>query len=63
MQQVMRELEDQTERDQVGLRSVSVDVGRFLALLAMSAPAGAFVELGLARCSRAGRPVKYGRAQ
>jgi caffeoyl-CoA O-methyltransferase len=46
MQQVMRELEDQTERDQVGLRSVSVDVGRFLALLAMSAPAGAFVELG-----------------
>lgn len=46
MLQVMRELEEQTEHDQVGLRSVSVDVGRFLALLAMSAPAGAFVELG-----------------
>ena len=46
MQQVMRELEEQTERDQVALRSVSVDVGRCLALLAMSAPQGAFLELG-----------------
>jgi predicted O-methyltransferase YrrM len=46
MQQVMRALEEQTERDQPALRSVSVDVGRCLALLAMSAPQGAFIELG-----------------
>jgi predicted O-methyltransferase YrrM len=46
MRQVMRELEEQTERDQPALRSVSVDVGRCLALLAMSAPQGAFLELG-----------------
>jgi caffeoyl-CoA O-methyltransferase len=46
MLQVMRELEEQTQRDQPGLRSVSVDVGRCLALLAMSAPQGAFLELG-----------------
>jgi caffeoyl-CoA O-methyltransferase len=46
MQQVMRALEQQNERDQPGLRSVSSDVGRCLALLAMSAPPGAFVELG-----------------
>ena len=46
MRQVMRELEEQTARDQVGLRSVTEDVGRFLALLAMSAPQGAFLELG-----------------
>ncbi len=46
MQQVMRELEAETERDQPALRSVSVDVGRCLALLAMSAPQGAFIELG-----------------
>ena len=46
MRQVMRELEEQTERDQRALRSVSVDVGRCLALLAMSAPQGAFLELG-----------------
>jgi len=46
MRQVMRELEEQTERDQPALRSVSVDVGRCLALLAMSAPPGAFLELG-----------------
>lgn len=46
MQRVMRELEEQTERDQVGLRSVSVDVGRCLTLLAMSVPKGAFIELG-----------------
>jgi predicted O-methyltransferase YrrM len=46
MQQVMRELEELTERDQVSLRSVSVDVGRWLALLAISAPHGAFIELG-----------------
>lgn len=46
MRQVMRDLEEQTERDQPALRSVSVDVGRCLALLAMSAPEGAFLELG-----------------
>jgi caffeoyl-CoA O-methyltransferase len=46
MQQVMRALEQQNERDQPALRSVSSDVGRCLALLALSAPQGAFVELG-----------------
>jgi caffeoyl-CoA O-methyltransferase len=46
MQQVMRALEEQTARDQPSLRSVSVDVGRCLSLLAMSAPQGAFLELG-----------------
>jgi caffeoyl-CoA O-methyltransferase len=46
MRQVMRELEEQTQRDQPALRSVSVDVGRCLALLAMSAPQGPFLELG-----------------
>jgi len=46
MQQVMRALEDETERNQSALRSVSVDVGRCLALLAISAPQGAFLELG-----------------
>ena len=46
MRQVMRELEEQTARDQVALRSVTEDVGRLLALLAMSAPQGAFLELG-----------------
>jgi len=46
MQQVMRALEEQLERDQPSLQSVSRDVGRFLSLLAMSAPQGAFLELG-----------------
>lgn len=46
MQQVMRVLEEQVARDQRSLRSVSADVGRCLSLLAMSAPQGAFVELG-----------------
>ncbi|HEX9271743.1 MAG TPA: class I SAM-dependent methyltransferase [Candidatus Binatia bacterium] len=46
MQQVMRALEEQTARDQPSLRSVSADVGRCLSLLAMSAPQGAFLELG-----------------
>ena len=46
MRQVMRELSDENERDQRALRSVSADVGRCLALLAMSAPRGAFLELG-----------------
>ena len=45
-QRVMRELEEQTARDQRSLRSVAVDVGRCLSLLAMSAPQGAFLELG-----------------
>jgi len=46
MRRVMRELEEQNERDQRAVRSVSEDVGRCLALLAMSAPQGAFLELG-----------------
>jgi len=46
MQQVMRELEKQTESDQRSLRSVFVDVGRCLSMLAMSAPPGEFLELG-----------------
>lgn len=46
MQQVMRALEEQVARDQPSLRSVSVDVGRCLSLLAMSAPPGGFLELG-----------------
>jgi predicted O-methyltransferase YrrM len=46
MQKVMRELEEQTERNQRSLRSVFTDVGRCLSMLAMSAPQGAFLELG-----------------
>src|SRR3989442_8566732 len=46
MQQVMRALEEQVARDQPSLRSVSVDVGRCLSLLAMAAPQGTFLELG-----------------
>jgi predicted O-methyltransferase YrrM len=46
MRQVMRELEEETERNQPLLRSVSAEVGRLLAFLAMSAPPGAFIELG-----------------
>jgi caffeoyl-CoA O-methyltransferase len=46
MQQVMRALEEQLERDQRSLRSVDRDVARILSLLALSAPPGAFLELG-----------------
>ena len=46
MRQVMRELEEQTTRNQRSLRSVDVEVGRCLSLLAMSAPQGVFLELG-----------------
>jgi caffeoyl-CoA O-methyltransferase len=46
MREVMRELEEQNEHDQRAVRSVSEDVGRCLALLAISAPQGAFLELG-----------------
>jgi predicted O-methyltransferase YrrM len=46
MQQVMRVLEEQLERDQRSLRSVDSDVARVLSLLALSAPPGAFLELG-----------------
>ena len=46
MLQVMRDLEAQTERDQRSLRSVNTDVGRLLLILALSAPQGAFLELG-----------------
>ena len=46
MRQVMRSLEEQLERDQRSLRSVDSDVARVLSLLALSAPPGAFLELG-----------------
>lgn len=46
MQQVMRALEEQVARDQRSLRSVDGDVARVLSLLAISAPPGAFLELG-----------------
>ena len=46
MQQVMRALEEQLERDQRSLRSVDSDVARVISLLALSAPPGAFLELG-----------------
>jgi len=46
MQQVMRTLEEQVARDQRSLRSVDSDVARVLSLLALSAPRGAFLELG-----------------
>jgi caffeoyl-CoA O-methyltransferase len=46
MQRAMRDLEEQVARDQRSLRSVTADVGRLLSLLAMSAPRGAFLELG-----------------
>ena len=46
MQQVMRSLEQQNERDQPGLRSVDTDVAKLLTMLAMTAPDGAFLELG-----------------
>ena len=46
MQEVMRALEEQVARDQRSLRSVDTDVARVLSLLAMSAPAGVFLELG-----------------
>jgi predicted O-methyltransferase YrrM len=42
----MRELEEETARDQVALRSVTEDVGRCPALLAVSTPQGTFLELG-----------------
>jgi caffeoyl-CoA O-methyltransferase len=46
MRQVMQTMEDQLARDQRSLRSVDTDVARLLSLLAMSAPPGAFLELG-----------------
>ena len=46
MQQVMRAMEEQLARDQRSLRSVDTDVARVLSLLAISAPEGAFLELG-----------------
>ncbi|HSQ13923.1 MAG TPA: hypothetical protein VLM90_12930, partial [Candidatus Deferrimicrobium sp.] len=46
MRQVMRAMEEQLARDQRSLRSVDTDVARILSLLAMSAPPGAFLELG-----------------
>jgi predicted O-methyltransferase YrrM len=42
----MRAMEAQLERDQRSLRSVDSDVARVLSLLAISAPPGAFLELG-----------------
>jgi caffeoyl-CoA O-methyltransferase len=49
MQRVMRALEDQAEHDYASIRPVSADVGRLLSLLALSAPQGAFLELGSSR--------------
>ncbi len=46
MQRVMRAMEEQLARDQRSLRSVDTDVARVLSLLALSAPPGAFLELG-----------------
>jgi predicted O-methyltransferase YrrM len=46
MRQVMGALEEQVERDQRSLRSVDSDVARVLSLLALTAPPGAFLELG-----------------
>ncbi|HWP22946.1 MAG TPA: O-methyltransferase, partial [Candidatus Binatia bacterium] len=46
MRQVMRALEEQLERDQRSLRSVDAEVARVLSLVALSAPRGAFLELG-----------------
>src|ERR1044071_6247105 len=46
MERGMRELEEQTAKDQRSLRSADTGVARCLALLAMSAPPGAFLELG-----------------
>jgi len=45
-QQVMRAMEEQLARDQASLRSVDTDMARLLSILAMSAPPGAFLELG-----------------
>jgi len=42
----MRTMEEQLARDQRSLRSVDADVARILSLLAIAAPAGAFLELG-----------------
>lgn len=46
MQDVMRAMEEQLARDQRSLRSVDTDVARLLSMLALSAPPGAFLELG-----------------
>jgi predicted O-methyltransferase YrrM len=46
MREVMRALEEQLERDQRSLRSVDSEVARVLTLLAISAPPGAFLEMG-----------------
>jgi caffeoyl-CoA O-methyltransferase len=46
MRRVMHALEQQNERDQPGLRSVDTDVAKLLAMLAITAPNGAFLELG-----------------
>lgn len=46
MQDVMHAMEEQLARDQRSLRSVDTDVARLLSMLALSAPPGAFLELG-----------------
>ena len=46
MQRAMRALEQQNERDQPGLRSVDTDVAKLLTMLAITAPQGAWLELG-----------------
>ncbi|HEY1268073.1 MAG TPA: O-methyltransferase, partial [Candidatus Binatia bacterium] len=46
MQQVMKSLESLNERNQSGIRSVDTDVARLLTMLAITAPDGAWLELG-----------------
>ena len=46
MQRAMRALEEQNERNQAGIRSVDTDVAKLLTMLAMTAPEGAWLELG-----------------
>jgi predicted O-methyltransferase YrrM len=46
MQQAMKSLEALNERDQAGIRSVDTDVAKLLTMLAMTAPQGAWLELG-----------------
>lgn len=42
----MRSLEEQNERDQAGIRSVDTDVAKLITMLAITAPEGAWLELG-----------------
>src|ERR1041384_3509306 len=46
MQQAMKSLEALNERNQAGIRSVDTDVAKLLTMLAITAPQGAWLELG-----------------